>query len=113
MNTRRTRDQEIKFRVTSYERALIEEKMRELGTTNREAYLRKMAIDGYVLKLDLPELKELVSLTRRLSNNVNQIAKHANETGRVYGTDISDVLKNQETIWRTLNELIGSLSLMP
>jgi hypothetical protein len=41
---------------------LIETKMAQVGTTNREAFLRKMAIDGYVVKLDLPELRELVSL---------------------------------------------------
>ena len=55
------------------ELALIEQKMSQLGTVNREAYLRKMALDGYVVKLDLPELKELVSLLRRSSNNLNQL----------------------------------------
>ena len=58
--------------------------MAQLGTTNREAYLRKMALDGYVVRLELPELKELVSLMRYSSNNLNQLARRAHETGRIY-----------------------------
>lgn len=59
---KRKRDIQLKVRVTPEERAMIEAKMAQLGTTNMGAYLRKMAIDGYVVKLDLPELRELVSL---------------------------------------------------
>ena len=61
---KRKRDIQLKVRVTPEERAMIETKMAQLGTTNMGAYLRKMAIDGYVVKLDLPELRELVSLLR-------------------------------------------------
>ena len=67
---KRKRDIQLKVRVTPEERAMIETKMAQLGTTNMGAYLRKMAIDGYVVKLDLPELRELVSLLRYSSNNV-------------------------------------------
>lgn len=69
---KRKREVQVNFRVSPEELALIEQKMSQLGTVNREAYLRKMALDGYVVKLDLPELKELVSLLRRSSNNLNQ-----------------------------------------
>ena len=65
----RKRDVQLNFRVSPEELALIEQKMAQLGTTNREAYLRKMALDGYVVRLELPELKELVSLMRYSSNN--------------------------------------------
>ena len=58
---KRKRDIQLKFRVTPQEREMIETKMAQFGTTNMAAYLRKMAIDGYVVKLDLPELRELVS----------------------------------------------------
>lgn len=68
-----TRKNKVNFRVSPEELALIEQKMSQLGTKNREAYLRKMALDGYVVQLDLPELKELVSLLRRSSNNLNQL----------------------------------------
>ena len=69
---KRKRDIQLKFRVTPQEREMIETKMAQFGTTNMAAYLRKMAIDGYVVKLDLPELRELVTLLRYSSNNLNQ-----------------------------------------
>ena len=72
---KRKRDIQLKFRVTPQEREMIETKMAQFGTTNMAAYLRKMAIDGYVVKLDLPELRELVSLLRYSSNNLNQIGR--------------------------------------
>ena len=77
---KRKRDIQLKFRVTPQEREMIETKMAQFGTTNMAAYLRKMAIDGYVVKLDLPELRELVSLLRYSSNNLNQLTRRANET---------------------------------
>ena len=81
----RKRDIRLRFRVTPEEKSMIEEKMTQVGTSNMEAYLRKMSIDGYILKLDLPEIKEMISLLRRSSNNLNQIAKRINQTGRLYG----------------------------
>lgn len=90
MDNRQRRIQ-LKFRVTEQERDLIEQKKRQVGTINTEAYLRKMAIDGYVVKLDLSEVKELVSLLRRCSNNLNQYTKRAHETGSIYATDIEDL----------------------
>ena len=81
---KRKREVQLNFRVSPEELALIEQKMAQLGTTNREAYLRKMALDGYVVRLELPELKELVSLMRYSSNNLNQLARRAHETGRIY-----------------------------
>ena len=69
MAAKRNRDVQLNFRVSPHELELIETKMAQIGVKNREAYLRKMAIDGYVVKLDLPELRELVSLLRYSSNN--------------------------------------------
>lgn len=109
----RTRNIQIIFRVTQRERELIEEKMELLGARNLQAYLRKMAIDGYVIKLDLPELKEMVSLLRRCSNNLNQIARHVNEAGRVYEADIDGVLRMQQTLWRGLSDLLTRLAVLP
>ena len=106
----RKRNIRIRFRVTPEERALIEEKMTQVGTSNMEAYLRKMAIDGYILKLDLPELKEMISLLRRCSNNLNQIAKRVNQNSRLYGEDMGDILQNQEQLWKAANEILGKLS---
>ena len=106
----RERQIQLKFRVTPEERALIEQKMAQLGTRNMAAYLRKMAIDGYVVNLELPELKEMVSLLRRSSNNLNQIAKRMNETGRIYDADIRDVLENQERLWQAASDILSSLT---
>lgn len=106
----RVRKVQLNFRVTEREKQLIEERMQEIGTTNREAYLRKIAIDGMLVKLEVPELKEIVSLMRRTSNNVNQIARRLNENGRIYEVDITDVQNQQEQLWDMLNSLITKLS---
>ena len=104
------RDIQIKFRVTADERALLERKMREAGTTNMGAYLRKMALDGYILRLDLPELKEMLSQLRYMGNNVNQIAKRANEVGVIDEMDIRGVSKRQERMLEQMARLLEKLS---
>ena len=102
----------IMFWATDEERKLIEQKMEQLGTTNMSAYLRKMAIDGYIIKLELPELKELVSLLRYSSNNINQIARHVNATNQIYGTEMEQILQNQQRLWDCANEIITKLSML-
>ena len=100
----------LKVRVTPEERGLIEKKMAQLGTDNMAAYMRKMAIDGYVVKLDLPELRELVSLLRYSSNNLNQLTRRVHETGRIYAADMDDILQNQERIWQTAIGILSQLA---
>lgn len=107
---KRKREIMLRFRVTPEERELIEKRMAQIGTTNMTAYLRKIAIDGYVLRLDLPELKEMVSLLRRSSNNLNQIAKRVNETSRIYDADIDCLKENQEQIWTAANQILEKLA---
>ena len=104
------RQVQLKFRVTRSERALIEQKMAQLGTTNMAAYLRKMAIDGFVVNLELPELGELVSLLRRSSNNLNQLTRRVHETGRVYDADMEDLRQSQERLWDTAQKILTSLA---
>lgn len=84
--------------------------MREAGTTNMGAYLRKMALDGYILRLDLPELKEILSQLRYMGNNVNQIAKRANEVGVIDEIDIRGVSKRQERMLEQMARLLEKLS---
>ncbi len=100
----------MNFRVSPEELALIEQKMSQLGTVNREAYLRKMALDRYVVKLDLPELKELVSLMRYSSNNLNQLTRKVHETGRVYDADLEDISQRQEQLWEGVQKILAQLS---
>ena len=107
---KRERNIQVNFRVTSEELALIEQKMSQVGTKNREAYLRKMALDGYVVQLDLPELKELVSLLRRSSNNLNQLTRKVHETGRIYDVDLEDISQRQEQLWDGVKEILTQLS---
>ena len=104
------REVQVKFRMTRQERELLEEKMELAGTSNMGAYLRKMAIDGYVLRLDLPELREMVSLLRRCSGNLNQIAKRANESGRIYETDLEEIQEQLDGLWNTAREILLTLS---
>ena len=106
----RKRNIQMKFWVTEEEKRLIDEKMAQLPTKRYGAYLRKMAIDGYVVKLDLPEIKELLSLMRRSSNNLNQLTKRVHETGRVYDADMEDISQKQDAIWAGLNEVLTQLS---
>jgi len=106
----RKRDVQLNFRVSQQELELITKKMSKLGTQNREAYLRKMALDGYVVRLELPELKELVSLLRYTSNNLNQYTKRANETGRVYDTDLDDLRGSFDRLWNVANEVLTALA---
>lgn len=84
--------------------------MREAGTTNMGAYLRKIALDGYILRLDLPELKEMLSQLRCMGNNVNQIAKRANEVGVIDEMDIRGVSKRQERMLEQMARLLEKLS---
>ena len=107
---KRKRNVVIRFRVTPEEREMIESKMAQFGTSNMAAYLRKISIDGYVVKLDLPELREMVSLLRRSSNNLNQIAKRVNETSRIYDADIDCLKENQEKIWSAANGILTRLA---
>ena len=106
MSENRTRPIQLKVRVNQQEKEIIRQKMQQLGTSNMGAYLRKMAIDGYVLKLDMTEMKEMVSLLRRISSNVNQIAKRANETGRVYETDLEEIQNQQEQLWTAMRNVL-------
>ena len=107
---KRTRNVPVLFWVSPQEMELIRQKMAQFGTDNLSAYLRKMAIDGYVLQLDLPELKQMISLLRYTSNNINQIAKRLNESGRAYDTDLAEILEKQKQLWQLANDILMKLS---
>ena len=89
----------IILRVSKADRERIRAKMGELGVMNMSAYIRKMALDGYCVKLDLQDLKELIRLLRICSNNLNQYAKKANETGSIYLADIQDLQVRLDDLW--------------
>ena len=107
---KRKRPIPVLFYVSEEEKAMIEQKMAQLGTDNLSAYLRKMALDGYVVKLDLPELKEMISLLRHTSNNLNQLAKRANANARIYNEDLADIQVSLDRLWDAANEILRALA---
>ena len=88
----------------------IRKRMAEAGIRNMSAYIRKMAIDGYVIKLDLSDVKEVSRLLRINANNINQYAKRANETGSIYEADIKDLQKGHQEILTRMGEILERLS---
>lgn len=98
------------FKLSTKELDLIHQKKALTGIRNTSAYLRKMAIDGYVINLDIKQLNEVSRLLRITSNNVNQMAKRANETGNIYETDIADVKNQLDFIKADFGEVLKALS---
>ena len=104
----RKRTVQIKFRVTEEERALIEQKMKlvptrkmdELGIRSMGAYLRKMAIDGYIIQIDHADIKAMTAEIQKIGVNINQIARRVNATGSVYQEDIEEIKGVLAEIWR-------------
>ena len=95
--------------VTPEEQALIADRMTEAGISNMGAYMRKMALNGYVLHVDLSDIRELVALQRRCANNLNQVAVHANTYG-IYPSEIAALQKDYADLWEPLSELLKKLS---
>ena len=96
----RKRTVQIKFRVTEEERALIEQKMKLVPTRNMESYLRKMAIDGYIIQIDHSDIKAMTAEIQKIGVNINQIARRVNATGNVYKEDIEEIKGVLAEIWR-------------
>ena len=100
----------IYFKVSAEERNLIEQKMALAGVQNMSAYLRKMAIDGYVINLEIPELAECAQLMRYTSNNINQIARTMNSDGAVYPDEVNDICTKQDETNRLFGEILEQLT---
>lgn len=91
---------------------MIHDKQSQTGATTLSAYLRKITIDGYIINLEIPELKEMVSLLRYSSNNLNQLTKRVHETGRVYDADLEDLNRKLDHLWQCADGILRSLSKM-
>ena len=109
----RNRPIQVKFRVTPEERSLIDKRMAQAGVMNMAAYLRKMAIDGYVINLDLSEVRELTRLLRICSNNLNQYARKAHETGSIYAVDVADLQSRMDGLWEIAKKLLTEFTNIP
>ena len=109
MTKKRRRPIHLHVMVSEAEQALIQERMAEAGIRNMGAYMRKMALNGYILHVDLAPVKELVSLQRRCANNLNQVAVHANTFG-VYPEEIAGLQRDYEKLWGQVSDVLMELS---
>lgn len=110
MNKKRRRPIHLHVMVSEEKQALIHERMAESGIRNTGTYMRKMALNGYVLHVDLEPVRELVSLQRRCSNKLNQAAISANTYGGVYPEAIKSLQWDYAELWGPLSDLLKKLS---
>lgn len=105
----RKRNIQIKFYVTEEEKRMIEEKMKLLPTQRYGAYLRKMAVDGYIIYTDTANIKEFTSELQGIGQNINQIAKRLNAGAPIYEADLAEIKERLEQIWRLQRHILSSL----
>ncbi len=98
------------FKVSPEEEALIRKKMEQAGIRNKRAYLRKMAVDGYIVHVDMESVKELIRIVRPIAGNVNQIARRVNESGNLYTEDVEDLRKGYVEVQRQFADMVGRLA---
>ena len=105
----RKRDKQLKIWVSQEELDMIHQKMAEFGTPNMGAFVRKMVIDGYIVKLDIPELKEIIRLLGPIGNNVNQMARKVNAGSSIYKEDIEEIKTKLEQVYKMLIRVMRGL----
>ena len=96
----------VEFVMSEQEAELVKGRMAELGITNLSAYLRKMAVDGYIIHLDMSDIQEMIRLLRICSNNLNQYARRVNETGSIYAADVDDLRTRLDSLWDGMDKLL-------
>ena len=106
----RNRSRQVKFWVCDEEYALLQKKIKAAGGVNQGAYIRKMILDGYIVNLDIPELKEIIRLLSITSNNVNQMARRLNANGSIYKEELEEINTKLDEIYKLLRKLITKLS---
>ena len=104
------RDQQLHFRVSKPELERIRNKMEASGILSIGSYLRKMALDGYCLHLDLPQLRRMAYLLQMCSNNLNQYAKVANENGQIYTADLEDLRARLDELISASKQILAKLT---
>ena len=106
--SQRTRKKRIFFRVDDEELKFIQARMNLLHIKNREAYLRKMAIDGYIVQVDTTDINEMTKALGSIGRNINQIAKRVNAGGPTYQADMEEILERLEQIWQLQRRILLS-----
>ena len=97
------------FLTTEAEDASIQKKMDTFGIRKKSSFFRDMVLNGYLLKLDLPQIRELLRLMKNLTNNVNQIARRMNERGSIYETEMEEILEKMNELWAVMNKILTKL----
>ena len=105
----RSRSRQVKFWVNEEEYELLQKKMEAAGGVNQGAYIRKMILDGYIVNLDIPELKEIIRLLGPIGNNVNQMARKVNAGGSIYKEDIDEINTRLDQIYKMLIRVMKGL----
>ena len=100
----------IEIRIDAEEKEKIKERMKEAGIRNMSAYIRKMALNGYIIKLDMSSFDEVVRLMSINANNLNQYAKQANTNGSIYYGDIKNLQRQHQEIWQLLREILHGIN---
>lgn len=100
----------ILIKLTVEEKEGIAKRMQSVGMRNMSAYIRKMALNGYIINLDMSDFKEILRLLKINSNNLNQYTKRANETGSVYQEDINELLESQRNLVKMMGRMLEYLS---
>jgi len=106
----RKRDKQLKIWVSQEELDMIHQKMAEFGTSNMGAFVRKMVIDGYIVKLDIPELREILHQLGPIGNNVNQMARKLNAGGSIYHEDIAEVNAKLDAVYKLQRRILKKLA---
>lgn len=103
-------NEKFKFRISAEEAERIKVKMEDAGILNMSAYIRKMALDGICVKMDLADVRQLVILLRRCSNNLEQYARKAIVTGSVHAAEIANLQNRLDEIWELTRQSLARLA---
>ena len=107
-----SRTNEFLLRVSDEELAVIEQKQKQAKMTSREAYIRKMLMEGQVLVLEVPELRKVSSLLAYCSNNLNQIARRVNSGNRPELEELQAIRSSLDAMTHDVRLVIEKLNVL-
>ncbi len=105
----RIRNRLVRFFLDEQEYCIIRDKMKDMNISNMSLYLRKMALEGLIIKIDLSDFAATCADIKKISDNINQIAKRVNSTNHIYTDDINMIRNKQEDIWQLLNSILSQV----
>jgi len=100
----------IRFMVDESERDMIHERMRQSGIKSLQAFMLRLALNGHIIHVELDSVREMVRLLSNATNNINQIARRANETGSIYAADLDELRGRYDELWGQAREILSKLA---